>query len=335
MKLFLSILLFSPVMVFAQSEEFLVDDSRVVEENPGDSRGGLSSGSQSEYQEPEDTGSELGETGAFGVTQQGGLDGTTDAQGQGSQVQLMGLAMGAMFASQCGPHNAFACVAAGLSFADAMAGGSAQNAAYQTGTYIDPTAGYDGDNGGTDPLIDQQIQDGIQDLSDAGFIVNGDGSVTGPDGQTFTADDLQSPEAMMAKGATAEQAANFMDQAGKVRTAAAKKAGIDLPEGAAGEEGQAVAAAGADGGSFGSGGSGSGSAVGALDGGVIEEIEYRGGKKQKRGIAEAAASKLSKNFNGDPIGIGLGNLFLIVHQKYGSEKKKKRFFNREIVSKGQ
>ncbi len=325
MKLFFFTLFLFPFLVSAQSTNFIVNDSRVVEENPGDNPAGLSSGSQSEYQDAEQ-GSEIGDTGSFQTTQQGGLDGTTGLQSSGQGVQLLGLAQGAMFASMCGPHNAMACVAAGLSFADAMAGGSAANAAYQKGTYIDPTAGYDGEAGGTDPLIDQQIQDGIQNLAESGYTLS-DGGVVGPDGQTYSAEDLQSVEAMVAKGATPAQAAQFQDQLARVQAEAAEKVGVEVPQEG---EGQAVATSGAG---FGGGDTSGGATRGADT--YIEEIEYRGKKKeQKRGIAEAAASKLSKNFNGEPIGIGMGNLFLIVHQKYKTEKSKKRFFNKEIVSKG-
>ena len=308
----------------------MIDDSRVVEENPGDYRGGnLSSGSQSELEVGEE-GQELGDTGSFNTTQQGGLDGTSDAQSQGSGVQMLGVAMGAMYASQCGPHNAFACAAAAMSFADAMSGSSAQNAAYQTSTYIDPTSGYNGDESGIDPLVDQQIQDGIQQLADSGFTLNGDGSVSGPNGETYTSADLQSADGLIAKGATPEQAAQFLRESGDIRNAAANKAGVDLGDLAAEDEGQAVSAAG---GGFGADDSSGGSGI--VDGAdtYIEEIEIRK-KKKGRGLAEAAASQLATTFNGDPIGIGMGNLFMIVNQKYGSENKKKRFFNREIVNKG-
>lgn len=321
MKILIFILWFIPFVALANA-----NDSRVVGQNPGDFQNNTSTNPSDESTDLEDQ--SLGETGGFNVTQQGGLDGTNNAQNQGSGVQMLGLAMGAMFASQCGPHNPFACAAAALSFADAMAGSSANSAAYQTGTYMDPTAGGGGNGTGTDPIVDQQIQDGLQDLSDAGFTLNGDGSVTGPDGQTYTAADLQNAESLEAKGASPEQAAQFVKEMGQVQAAAAKKAGVELPKEGEGE-GQAVAATSGFGSVDASGG-GSGGAGGGDT--LIEEIEYRNGKgKQKRGIAEAAASKLSTNFNGDPIGIGMGNLFLIVNQKYGSENQKKRFFDKENV----
>ena len=335
MKLVVSILfcIALPGMSFGQTNDFLVDDSRVSGSNPGDnnntsltSGGSNTSSSSVDTSLPEDTA--VGSTGGYNTTQMGGLDGTNDGQSKGSGVQLMGLAMGAAFMSGCSPTSAWNCVAAALSFADAMVGGSAQSAAYQTGTHLDPDAGTNGTGGGTDPIVDQQIQDGIDDLAEAGFTINGDGSVTGPEGQTFTAENLGSADGLGSMGASAEQAAEFMNGMQGVKAAAAKKAGVDL---ASAEGGQAMASTGGGAGGFGSSDSDSNGGADQGDS-IIEEIEYRGKKKKKkRGIAESAASDLATNFNGDPIGIGMGNLFLIVHKKYRSEKKKKKFFNREIV----
>lgn len=326
MKLFLFTLLSFPLLSYGQTfsdgNDFVVNGNRSVQTNPGDNSSlGLTDGTSSSAKSKlDDNGETLGDTGAFNVTQTGGLDNTNMGQNLGGGVQMMGLAMAGMFAKQCGPHNTFACVAAGLSAADAMMGSSAKSAAFQTGTYMDPTAGgYDSNNtdNGADPVVQSQLQDVLHDLANQGYTLNEDGSVTGPNGQSYSSSDLASMQALQNAGATAQGAANFMKNMKNVKAAAAKKAGVNLNA----VKRNVASASGAS----------SGGAVKAITPGdlVIEEIEYRGVASKKNKMSAKAAAKLSKNFNGEPIGIGMANLFLIVHEKYKEKNQKRNFLTKE------
>ena len=318
----------------AHSNDFLVDDSRVAEEQNGSDSGlGLSSGTADEYI-PEPTsalGEEIQDTGGYDNVRQGGLDGSNNLAEQGGGIQLAGLAMAAAFASQCGPQNPFACAAVGLSIADAIAGGGAKSAGIKQGNYLDNGGGGPGSE--TDPIIDQQIDELKTDLEESGYTVNADGSVTGPNGQTYTGQDFASEEAIQkAFGMGAGAAGQAMQSLQSAQTAAAKKAGISIPNRSTASEEVDEGAGGGDGSGAGKDGSGAGSAIGGVIGGdqLIEEIEYRGKKKKKKGLSAKKAAMLSKDFNGSPIGIGMADLFLIVHQKYREKKgKKNEFINKE------
>ena len=316
-KLFVSILFFIPLSMMVPFYAFgQFEDSRVGA-NVGDTgEVGLTSG----YDNPDsigDEGSDLGATGGFNVTQQGGLDGTADGQSKGSSVNILGLAMGAGFVKICTqPFQQWACPLAAMSFKDALAGRSAQQAAFQTGTYLDPSLGSTGASS-FDPVYDQQALDGLQNLSEMGYTVNDDGSVSTPEGESFSAGDYASADSLMNKGLSPDLANKAMNGLASVKSAAAAKTGIPIET-----PGQAVASVGGAG-----GGGYSNSAGGDM---VIEEIEYRERKKKNKRMPSSEAAKLSKNFNGDPIGIGMANLFLIVHQKYVEKKKMKtEFINRE------
>ncbi len=318
MKSFLSIIFIIPALAYA-NDDFLVDDSRSLDPY-------ISSNNSNSNQAVDDSESagetDLGDTASFNVTKQGGLDGTNDVQGQGSKVNFQGLAMAAMFSRQCHPtHNPMACAAAAMSAADALTGSAAKQAAFQTGTNFDPSLGLKG--GGSDPVIDAQLKDIIDDLNSKGYSLNEDGSVTTPDGQTVTAEELGDLEALQAKGLSASEAQAFLSQMESVKKAAAEKAGVDPEEQERGIASTDSAT------SFGSVDSSSeGAAVSAADT-IIEEIQYKGRKKKANKLSSKEAATLSKSFNGDPIGIGMANLFLIVHQKYREKIDKKNEFIRK------
>ncbi len=316
--------LFAMGQTLSDGNEFLVDErQRTNLTDGGDSSNG-SAGS-------EDLEGVMEEEGF--VTQQGGLQGTNDGQSKGSAVQMLGMAMGAGFAAICPQMGGqWACPLAAMSFMDAMSGGSAKQAAFETGTYIDPTHGggggdYDASGGGND-IQQAQAEDALSQLAEMGYTTNSDGSVTGPDGQTFTADDFASLEKMMNNGMSAGAAQAAMDKIGQVKEDAAQKAGVSMGEAEA-AVGGAVAATSKqpEPGSLSTFGASNSSASKDK---FIEEVEYRHlGKKKNKRLPASEAANLSKNYNGDPIGIGMANLFLIVHKKYTEKKTKKEFFNSE------
>jgi hypothetical protein len=276
-------------------------------------------------------GQNLNATGGYAVTQNSGRQAAANTMNQGGGSQMLGLAMGAAFASQCGWQNPFACVAAAMSFMDAAASGSSKLNGIDTLGAIDVNTGLPRAVDGTDPY-QEQIAAGLEQLASMGYTVNPDGSVNTPDGMTLTAEDLSSVEALMNKGVSPDAAANAMQSISDTRSEVSANMGMKDEDGAG--AGQAVAASGLGSGGEGggSGGAAGGQAMGDL---IIEEIEYRGADKKKKGdgrMPASQAAELSKNFNGTPIGIGMADLFLIVHKKYDEKKKSKKgeFITREF-----
>ncbi len=341
MKRFIFVLLCFPILAFGQTlsngEDFVVDDSRVTQTDRDiNDPFGLNSQVQTEEEVAPsanetlgDAGKDLGASGGFSVTQQGGLDGVNNAMKDGKSVEIMGLAMGASYAAICAtPHNKWACPLAAMSFADALTGSSAQSSAYKTGAKLDPTFGsqYSSDfNENGETIYQAQAEQGLQDMAAQGYVMNADGSVTTPEGESISANDYGSAKKLQAKGFTPSAAQKAMQGQSSVIAQASKETATDLQELAD----RQVASAGSGGSSSGSAFAADAGAAAAI-GGVTETIEYRKRGKNKKRLPSSEAAQLSKNFNGDPIGIGIANLFLIVHQKYKEKKNKKtEFINRE------
>ncbi len=319
--IYIAVLLF-PLCSFSQTslttgDEFLIDERRVAPDRTNEVEG-------------DSGGEDLGSTGGFEVTQQGGLEGTNDGQAKGSSVQMLGMAMGAAFASICPQLGGqWACPLAAMSFMDAMSGGSAKQAAFETGTYIDPEHGGTGDydvGTGSNDVLQAQAADALQNLANLGYTTNPDGSVSGPNGASYSASDYSSLDGLTGQGMSAEAAQGVLDKMNSIKNTALEETGVDAESGVM--TGTAIAATkGTSSGSLSEYGAGSGANSGNK---YIEEIEYRKKKSKKTGRLPASqAADLSKNFNGDPIGIGMANLFLIVHKKYKQKKTEKEFFTSE------
>jgi hypothetical protein len=327
----ISIIIF-PIFVFGQvltnGEEFYDDESRAIQDDPAyiqnqgntgarSSRSG--SASQAAQRGIDDTGDSFGATDSYQFSDGGGIEGADAAGSSGSGVQMRGMIMGAAFAAQCGPQNPMACVAAAMSFMDAGAGSDARGYANDMINDIDPYSAGGGPGGSGDDVRATEIQRQLKNLSELGYQVNPDGSVTGPNGENYTKEDLSSEQALQARGLTPAQASQFMNDLGEIRDNAIKEAGN--PD----EIGQAVAS------TAGAGGGGGPNYIGGNNGSttIVEEVEIRD-RRKKRGLASAEAAKLSKNFHGDPIGISIANIFQIVHLKYKEKNKKKtEFINKE------
>jgi hypothetical protein len=308
--------------------DFYVDDRRVRSANEGDNNTSLVNGSgtsTSSNNNSSGAGKNLTATGGFEGTASGGLQNANQTQSSGNMTQILGIAMGVGFAKICPTfHGSWACAPAAMSFMDALAAGRAKNNAAYTGAFLDPNTGLPSynPNGTADDEYNKQAYEGLSNLQNMGYSFTEDGSVISPNGDKITSADVGSVDALMKKGMTAAQAQSAMSQMKDIQTAAAQKAGMD-PELMNGG-GTKVATLNA-----GDGGEGTGVRAGADQ--YIEEIEYRGKANKNDGRMPASkAAEFSKNFNGTPIGIGMANLFLIVHKKY-SEKKDKQteFINRE------
>ena len=253
---------------------------------------------------------------------------------QGNKLNFMGLAMGAMFASQCNPPtNVWPCIAAGLSFLDAMTAKNASNNGLRTcgnlGNNCQLDSDYSPGNGPTTPQQKEQEQEILTTLSDNGFNLNEEnGSVTGPDGKEYTSKDIADPASMMAAGATSGQAEQFMKGLANARSKALNKWKKEHGEE---EQERGIASVPVSGGS-GFGGSGYGQGFSGSGDVVVEEDVHLGKKKKDDDSSKEDFTKYKKDFNGQPVGIAMSNLFQIVHKKYKEKREtKKEFINKEFV----
>ena len=320
-----------PSFTFANNENFIIDNSRVSAKNPGDTGPiGLTSGSV--QQEPpqneanETQAQDLGDSGGFQINQ-GGLDASQSQESRGKSVQIQGLIVGGMMARQCGPRNPTACALAVMAFGDSLSGGSSKYASFDAGQYFDTAS--DGSNFDASSFEDDpatiEAQKNIKSLAGMGFTLNKDGSVNTPSGQVVTSSDVQTLEGLQSLGLDTQAAQKISSD-----LASAKKLALEKAEAAKSELEEGVAVKAQVGQAQQSLGGGGAPILGADK--VIEEIEYRGHRlKNKNRMPASQAATLSKNFNGDPIGIGMADLFLIVHQKYREKKNKKtEFIQREF-----
>lgn len=331
MKLLISIFLM-PFFVFADlsdGDSFIVNQNRVesantevpgfqAQESFGRSGLGTTSGG-SNRSRTDDRQESLSKNQGFQLSEQGegGLQGSSKGEGMAKATQMMGLAMGGMFASQCGPQNPMPCALAVMSLVDAAAGMLAKDSAGTTSARLDPNSFGDFGSAGFDPLA-QQAFESLKDLEAQGFYANADGSVTLPDGSVVSAQDFANEESIKNLGINGSQAKKLLSDIGSVKSSAAKKAGIDpgtLEDGFSEFDETGGVANNASGvGSYESGAGG----FEPLD--AQQEI-YIGKKKKKKSsrMPASQAAALSKDFNGTPIGINMANLFLIVHDCYAGK----------------
>ncbi len=343
MKLFLLALIFISSPEFSWSDtlsdgaDFLVDDSQRsasasttgsrISTSPTSSLRSDVGGTLSRETLGEQ-GKNLNATSGFQVTESGGLGNANSTVSSGNAIQLVGLAMGASYSRTCKtPNGQWACPLAVMSFADALSAGTASDNASNTAATLDPNTGLlvEGSGAGSDVYNDQAVT-GLQDLARMGFTQNPDGSVSTPNGNTVTSADFSSQESLMAKGLSPEMARQAIQGMSDVQKVALAENGINHSEGQA-VSGQTVGLMAAkqspDSGDASSGGS-------AANDMIVEEVVFLNGKDKERMPASEAA-ELSKNFNGTPIGIGMADLFLIVHKKYKEKKdsKTREFITRE------
>lgn len=146
------------------------------------------------------------------------------------------------------------------------------------------------------------IKDGIAALKNFDknkpFTVNKDGSITAKNGKTYTAQDFSSEAAMIAAGMSAAEA--------KALAASLKKSGFDAKSALAKENSNSSAFAdnGSGASSKGKGATLNGNASGA-------EKNIGGGKREL-----ASAEGLSKDFNGEMIGVAGDDIFKMMNRRY-------------------
>lgn len=253
-----------------------------------------------------------------------------NTQGQNSGGQGAAAAAGAMYAalsamefSQCGPHNPGACALgamfagmSALSFMQSGEHGNVAGQAYNTGLNTDAYTT------GTTPQT-LQNSDGNGSLNSASADIaklkNGiggnmadiaTGKITTADGKTYSASDFSSPASMAAAGFSPDQIAQAMEVSGKVEKKALEKVKLGAMTASNGydEGGGGGGAGGSSGkGHSSSDGDGAGSGLGAL----------------ARSPAQVAG--MTKNFNGEPIGVAGDSIFDMMNRRYQVKEKQNAF----------
>lgn len=147
------------------------------------------------------------------------------------------------------------------------------------------------------------------------------GKITGADGKVFKVSDFDSPASMKAAGYSDSFIKGAMDKAAKLEAEALAKVG-----------GAPVAAG------FEDGGGGAPSSVAAGNGVDDGSDKSEGGGGGRGGARNPAAGTgvagLSKDYNGDPIGVAQDELFLMMTRRYKVKEKQDSFFTEaELIKK--
>lgn len=257
-------------------------------------------------------------------------DSAKNSQGQNSGGQGAAALAGAMYAamsamefSQCGPFNPGACALgamfAGMSMLSFMQSGEHGNKADMAAITALDTNAY----GTTTPQTlgtDSGSAISSAAAADIAKLKNGiggnmadfsSGKITTADGKTYSAQDFSSPAAMAAAGFSPDQIAQAMGVSDKVNKKVEEKlklgamtAANGYDDGGSGGGGGSTAVSGAGGDGGGAGGSGG---LGAL----------------ARGPAQVAG--MSKNFNGEPIGVAGDSIFAMMNRRYQVKEKQNSF----------
>lgn len=245
--------------------------------------------------------------------------------GRASQVIGIGMnvAVGGMFASQCGRPNYFACAMAALSFAQAglMAGAAAKSGDVEIKTDQIPDFGATPFSNvdpndpstwppGTKPTPEQVSA--FNRVKQSGWTGNKDGTVTGPDGKTWSSKDFSSAEAMAAAGVPSDQISGLlstMDAANQMATAKVNEA-LNDPN---------VVAMGFD-----SGAGGGGRSPASYDGADSSFDDYLAKLRNPFGLsakqrAQMVAGKMVSHGD-DQIGVKVDDIFKMVHRRYQEKR---------------
>lgn len=272
--------------------------------------------------------------------------------------QVMGvanMAMGAMYASQCGgPHSAMACAQAALHFvmgalsfkqasSNKKASGQAAltgmdtNSNYGSNPYGDPGKEINpldpNENPSTDPkvngLVDTKkfatIKKDLMGSNGNGNGLNGfkmdpkTGILTGPDGKKYDPESLASKEAMAKAGFPTSAIDNAMAANNAFESEAMKKLGFKK------DDVVAVGAATPENGFREGGGSGAPKYSSANEIDQNNRTGVGGGARKPSNVNKVAG--LTKNFNGEKIGVAAENIFNMMTRRYKTKEKQDSFFD--------
>ena len=146
---------------------------------------------------------DLGEIGTMTETDngQGSRQNGAQSSSDSSGVQMLGMAMSAMFASQCSSNNPMACVMAGLTMMDALSAGDNKGESDRFRTALNPNATPSGPTNADANGQFAEQQTALQEqLAGLGYSINADGSVGGPNGESYTGSDFFFARKFSSKG---------------------------------------------------------------------------------------------------------------------------------------
>ncbi len=215
-------------------------------------------------------------------------------------LAVMNFAMGAMALQQ--------------SATNFMSSGGASGTAGSTASYNSSGWGNIGENVGADPLANPALRDLIdvnkvkQGIAEAKKLGIDGKSPVKINGKEYSASDLSSPQAMAAAGISPDLIKSAMATAGKLEKEAAKRLGAH------------TAAMGYEEG----GGSASASAA-SSNYNTDSSPTYSGTGRVPRDPASINVAGLTKNFNGDPIGVAADSIFQMMTRRYKLKEKQNSF----------
>ncbi|MBO9665416.1 MAG: hypothetical protein J7501_01210 [Bdellovibrio sp.] len=188
--------------------------------------------------------------------------------------------------------------------------------AYSTGNY-DPTAGTSSSSLSSmgDSYL-KKAEAGLSSLKSQGLVNSSATKVTTPDGKSYNISDMTSPAAMEAAGIPKGAVDAAMAAYAQIEKKGLEKIKIGSQTASNGYE---------EGGGGAGGGSGSESGSGGADG-AYAAGGYGSGKSLLNRDPSSLAAGMSKNYNGEPIGVAADSIFLMMNRRYKVKESQDSFF---------
>lgn len=244
-------------------------------------------------------------------------------QGQGNQMmgQMINMAMGATFMAGCSyPYGIQNCVMGALSFAQALmmggaAGKSGQTAAASSRYTGTPTPSPTPTNSPLPTNTTPGQAAAFNQLVEAGYKFNGDGSIVDPNGKTWKASDFKDAQSMAAAGLSSSQIGSLQSAMDK-----ANALGKEMAEAALNEANVVSMAL--------DGGGGGRSPAGTMDSGSNFD-DYLAKLRNPFGLSKGQQAKMvagkTVTHGDDQIGVGVDDIFKMIHRRY-QEKRAENVF---------
>lgn len=261
-------------------------------------------------------------------------------------IGVVNMGVGAMYASQCGPHHASACALAALhflmgaqSFSQAKSNGGAAYDAGLTGIDTSSTNPF-GDPGSEidhlDSTTDSTKDTGLSNLADTkklnqiktalssgnglkGFKYDSkSGILTTPNGKTYSADSLSDKDSLSKAGFSGQDIGSALEANAKFEAEALKKLGLKK------DEIVGVGAATAENG-FSDGGAGP--KYGSANSAESSRNTLASIRNRNPANTGSKVAGLTKNFNGERIGVAAENIFNMMTRRYKTKEKQDAFFD--------
>ncbi len=221
---------------------------------------------------------------------------------------LLGYASYRAYAAKNYPMGTMFAIMAVLALKQSKEHGSVANMAGATadqtnGNGTGTTANATGSFSGLGPIADPNNKTGAR--------VTTSGKVVTPDGKVYDPEKFGSQSSFAAAGFSPDQIAQAMAMADKINKSAAEKVKLGAMTGANGYE---------------EGGGGSGSTVVSSEDPALAAQGVTGlGQKKEREPADV--SGMTKNFNGEPIGVAADSIFVMMTRRYQVKDTQNAFIN--------